>query len=92
MSSDSEQPVHPKHTPRPWHFHKHYGVMSHGERNDFGEPIPVATEVRYEDGPLISAAPDMYEALSAIENDDGSIPPAIWKMRNNALAKARGEL
>lgn len=41
---------------------------------------------------LISAAPDLYEALASIENDDGRIPPAIWELRNKALAKARGEL
>lgn len=40
---------------------------------------------------LISAAPNMYETLASIENDDGSIPKAIWDMRNAALAKARGE-
>lgn len=34
---------------------------------------------------------ELYEALASIENDDGSIPPAIWDMRNAALAKARGE-
>ena len=40
---------------------------------------------------LISAAPDLYDALSSIENDDGRIPSKIWEMRNDALAKARGE-
>ena len=41
-------------------------------------------------GHLIAAAPQMFEALENIENDDGRIPPAIWKLRNDALAKARG--
>lgn len=40
---------------------------------------------------LMSAAPDLYEALASIENDDGRIPKAIWDLRNKALAKARGE-
>ena len=40
---------------------------------------------------LQEAAPDLYEALASIENDDGRIPQAIWDMRNAALAKARGE-
>jgi hypothetical protein len=39
---------------------------------------------------LIAAAPDLYEALENIENDDGRIPMEIWNMRNLALAKARG--
>jgi hypothetical protein len=40
---------------------------------------------------LIAAAPDLYDALASIENDDGSIPAAIWAARNAALKKARGE-
>ena len=40
---------------------------------------------------LIAAAPDLYEALASIENDDGRIPAAIWAMREAALKKARGE-
>ncbi len=36
-------------------------------------------------------AQELYEALASIENDDGSIPKAIWDMRNAALAKARDE-
>jgi hypothetical protein len=40
---------------------------------------------------LIAAAPDLYEALASIENDDGRIPATIWDMRNAALAKSRGE-
>ncbi len=40
---------------------------------------------------IIAAAPDMYEALISIENDDGSIPATIWALRNEALKKARGE-
>lgn len=38
---------------------------------------------------LIAAAPDLYKALASIEND-GSIPVAVWALRNKALAKARG--
>lgn len=40
---------------------------------------------------LIAAAPDMYEALANLENDDGHIPPSAWKLVQDALAKARGE-
>ena len=40
---------------------------------------------------LIAAAPDLFEALVNIENDDGSIPKTIWELRNRALAKALGE-
>ena len=37
---------------------------------------------------LISAAPDLLEALMNIENDDNSIPKEIWDMRNDAIRKA----
>lgn len=40
---------------------------------------------------LIAAAPDLYEALDNLENDDGSIPDHAWKLVQAALAKARGE-
>lgn len=40
---------------------------------------------------LISAAPDLFEALINIENDDNRIPATIWEMRNKALNKALGE-
>jgi len=39
---------------------------------------------------LISAAPDMYEALKNIENDDNRIPQTIWDMIQNAIKKAEG--
>ena len=39
---------------------------------------------------LIAAAPELLEALMSIENDNGSIPDAIWQMRNKAIQKAIG--
>ena len=41
---------------------------------------------------LMSAAPNMLEALLSIENDNGAIPEAIWDLRNKAIAKALGAL
>jgi hypothetical protein len=37
---------------------------------------------------LISAAPDMLEALQNLENDDNSIPAHAWKMVQDAIKKA----
>jgi len=37
------------------------------------------------------AVPEMLKALQNIENDSGTIPPAIWAMRNAAIAKATGQ-
>ena len=45
---------------------------------------------READARLIAAAPEMYEALRNIENDDGHMPETIWKMVQDALAKAEG--
>lgn len=39
---------------------------------------------------LISAAPDLLEALLNIENDDNLIPKSIWDLRNEAIKKALG--
>jgi hypothetical protein len=43
---------------------------------------------RKKDLALISAAPDMLEALQNLENDDNSIPEHAWKMVQNAIRKA----
>jgi hypothetical protein len=41
---------------------------------------------------LISAAPEMLEALKNIENDNGSIPEPLWNLIQTAIAKAEGRL
>lgn len=40
---------------------------------------------------LIAAAPELYEMLSSIENDNGSIPQGFWNEMQRVLRKARGE-
>ena len=57
---------------------------------------PIIVNGKYVGGNIVycskhAAAPELYEALASIENDNGTIPEAIWNMRNSALAKARGE-
>lgn len=42
-----------------------------------------------ENASLIAAAPDLLEALQSIENDANTIPESIWKMRNDAIKKAK---
>ena len=39
---------------------------------------------------LIAAAPEMYEFIRSLENDDGRVPAAIWELRNAVLAKIEG--
>jgi len=40
---------------------------------------------------LIAAAPEMYDMLATIENDDNKIPAWLWDKIQATLAKARGE-
>ena len=41
---------------------------------------------------LISCAPEMYDILDSIENDNGQVPEFMWDKIQSILAKARGEL
>ena len=40
---------------------------------------------------LIASAPEMYDILHSIENDDDKIPPFLWDKIQAVLSKARGE-
>ena len=40
---------------------------------------------------LIASAPEMYDFIESLENDNDQIPGFMWKMRDEILAKARGE-
>ena len=70
-----------KHTPGPWTF-------SDNHRGEFcinGKPISVA------ESKILSAAPEMFEALMNLENDDGTaMPDTAWKMVLSAIEKAGG--
>lgn len=41
---------------------------------------------------LISAAPDLLEALKNLENDDGQIPDHAWTLCQDAIRAAEGEM
>ena len=66
-------------------FEKNVCKLTYGRAYDSTEE-----EMHY-NAQLISAAPDLFEALINIENDDNRIPATIWEMRNKALNKALGE-
>jgi hypothetical protein len=71
--------------------HKQYIDTGHDDVLYYGgflvaESIPT---IAYRN--LISAAPDMYEALKNIENDSNYIPETIWNMIQNAIRKAEGK-
>ena len=66
-------------------FEKNICKLMYGRAYDATE-----NEMTY-NAKLISAAPDLFEALINIENDDNRILATIWEMRNKALNKALGE-
>lgn len=39
---------------------------------------------------LIAAAPEMFELLETIENDDGSVPPWLWDKIQEVVKRVRG--
>lgn len=89
-----------KHTPGPWVVNQDedknyrsigsagwYGlaqvvVRFEGERNDDVTGLANAR--------LIAAAPEMYNALKIIENDDCKIPRFLWDLIQVAISKAEG--
>lgn len=40
---------------------------------------------------LIVTAPELFDFIATLENDDGKIPAWLWEKRNALLAKATGE-
>jgi len=92
-----------KYTPGPWRWLK--ASSANGPKTDglYGPNNEPVVEGRWcndgtadaepstpANGALISAAPDLLEALKSIENDDERIPASIWEMRNAAISKAEG--
>ena len=67
-----------------------FGIVDFGNENTLFE-CDYPKEEAEANARLISAAPDLFEALINIENDDNRIPATIWEMRNKALDKALGE-
>lgn len=41
---------------------------------------------------LLASAPQLYDFIASMENDDGRVPSWLWDRRLALLAKARGEL
>lgn len=88
-----------EHTPGPWSVNDDTDIsgVENDPKNGCVGPVDVAhvylrtvpgrTEANAR---LISAAPDLLEALQNLENDDGSIPKHAWDMVQNAIAKAIG--
>ena len=54
--------------------------------------VPQLLGSRTADLHLIAAAPEMYEALKNLENDNAIIPEHAWKLVKDAIAKAEGKI
>jgi len=63
----------------------HSGTDAH---KYYGGALVAESIWRKKDVALISAAPDMLEALQNLENDNNSIPEPIWNMVKKAIHKA----
>ena len=61
-------------------------ICSFTQKQEMGKDLTI--EEVQANAKLIASAPDLLEALMNIENDNGSIPKAIWDMRNKAIEKA----
>lgn len=88
----------PKFTPGPWIVCPDVGlqipvasVAKEGLKRNVSHVAGIRNGEGAANAHLIAAAPDLYEALDNLENDDGSIPDHAWKLVQAALAKARGE-
>ena len=84
-----------KYTPKPWEVVSLSGIGGNyairmsldDKRTCYG----VQSIYKKEDANLIAAAPDMYEALRNLENDNNQIPDHAWQMVQDAIAKAEGK-
>jgi hypothetical protein len=63
-------------------------ITGHMEISYYGGIMICESVWREKDVALISAAPDMLNALLNLENDDNSIPEHAWKLVKDAIAKA----
>lgn len=91
-------------TPGPWHVDRDrgdvWGMVEVNGPSIKCQGFTVATDVTLEQGwqkvadaHLIAAAPIMYEALANLENDDAErMPDTAWKLVQDALKAARGEI
>jgi len=80
-----------RHTPGPWKVAAIPGAVIAMDNTTIAKVFYGERSVCDANARLISAAPDLLDALKSIENDDGSIPKAIWDLRNAAIDKAEGK-
>jgi len=87
-----------KHTPGPWNLHderndwhihsKKHGSISVIPKGGANQNFINSAKANAH---LIAAAPEMYEALKNLENDNGAIPNKAWSLIQKAIEKAEGK-
>lgn len=77
---------HEKHTPGPWKADPSTGDVTSAADDDIAFVYSARRDLS-----LIAAAPEMYDALKTLENDNGAIPPWLWDLIQAAIAKAEGK-
>ena len=79
-----------KYTPGPWEA-SNGNIWTEGEQVFVAmtNGVPIGDSLK--NAELIAAAPEMYEALRNLENDNGAIPDHAWQMVQNAINKAEGK-
>jgi hypothetical protein len=77
-----------RHTPGPWKLSSWTGsITAENGRRVVSFDIE---STRFADAKLMAAAPEMFELLETIENDDGSVPPWLWQRIKELLDKVKG--
>ena len=79
-----------KHTPGPWET-SNGNIWTEGEQVFVAMTMGVPIGDSLKNAELIAAAPEMYEALKNLENDNNIIPEHAWKLVQDAITKAEGK-
>lgn len=68
--------------------HDLYLVDVHGNNSSVLVAEGETKEIALSNANLAAAAPDLLEFCLSVENDNNTIPKAIWDLRNKAINKA----
>ena len=66
--------------------------VAYSDMYNFGDDIGDDNATGKANAHLIAVAPEMYDLLATIENDDNQVPQWLWGKIQATLAKARGEI
>jgi len=71
----------------------HHKTGKRGHMRDISKRLIAAAKEGVATDDMINAAPDMYQALKNLENDDGKrMPRTAWELVCRAIGRAEGRL